>query len=197
MKRTVRFYFKLFMSVFVISAFTIGGGYVIVPLMQKEYVDKLKWIKSEEMLDLVAIAQSSPGAMAVNTAVLVGYRTGGFFGAVIGALGAVVPPLITITIIYFAYAAFKENKIAYAFLAGVKIGVAAVIIDVVIGMVSSVLKKKSILSVSILLVSFILVYFLNVNVIIVTFSCIIIGVISSLFHIGGKNKTGDKQKGEA
>ena len=197
MKRTVKFYFKLFMSVFVISAFTVGGGYVIVPLMKKEYVDKLKWIKSEEMVDLIAIAQSSPGAMAVNTAVLVGYRTGGVLGAVIGALGAVIPPLISITLIYFAYAAFKENKIAYAFLSGVKIGVAAVIIDVVIGMVSSILKKKSILSIFILLISFLLVYFARVNVIIVIFGCILIGIISSLFQIGGRNKSGGSQKGEA
>lgn len=197
MKRTVKFYFKLFMSVFVISAFTVGGGYVIVPLMKKEYVDKLKWVKSEEMVDLIAIAQSSPGAMAVNTAVLVGYRTGGVLGAVIGALGAVVPPLISITLIYFAYAAFKENKIAYAFLSGVKIGVAAVIIDVVIGMVSSILKKRSILSIFILLISFLLVYFARVNVIIVTFGCILIGIINSLFQIGGRNKSGGSQKGEA
>ncbi|NLA73366.1 MAG: chromate transporter [Clostridiales bacterium] len=197
MKRTVKFYFKLFMSVFVISAITVGGGYVIVPLMKKEYVDKLKWIKSEEMVDLIAIAQSSPGAMAVNTAVLVGYRTGGVLGAVIGALGAVIPPLISITLIYFAYAAFKENKIAYAFLSGVKIGVAAVIIDVVIGMVSSILKKKSILSIFILLISFLLVYFARVNVIIVIFGCILIGIISSLFQIGGRNKSGGSQKGEA
>lgn len=197
MKRTVKFYFKLFMSVFVISAFTVGGGYVIVPLMKKEYVDKLKWVKSEEMVDLIAIAQSSPGAMAVNTAVLVGYRTGGVLGAVIGALGAVVPPLISITLIYFAYAAFKENKIAYAFLSGVKIGVAAVIIDVVIGMVSSILKKRSILSIFILLISFLLVYFARVNVIIVIFGCILIGIINSLFQIGGRNKSGGSQKGEA
>ena len=197
MKRTVKFYFKLFMSVFVISAITVGGGYVIVPLMKKEYVDKLKWIKSEEMVDLIAIAQSSPGAMAVNTAVLVGYRTGGVMGAVIGALGAVIPPLISITLIYFAYAAFKENKIAYAFLSGVKIGVAAVIIDVVIGMVSSILKKRSILSIFILLISFLLVYFARVNVIIVIFGCILIGIISSLFQIGGRNKSGGSQKGEA
>ena len=197
MKRTVKFYFKLFMSVFVISAITVGGGYVIVPLMKKEYVDKLKWIKSEEMVALIAIAQSSPGAMAVNTAVLVGYRTGGVLGAVIGALGAVIPPLISITLIYFAYAAFKENKIAYAFLSGVKIGVAAVIIDVVIGMVSSILKKKSILSIFILLISFLLVYFARVNVIIVIFGCILIGIISSLFQIGGRNKSGGSQKGEA
>lgn len=197
MKRTVKFYFKLFMSVFVISAFTVGGGYVIVPLMKKEYVDKLKWIKSEEMVDLIAIAQSSPGAMAVNTAVLVGYRTGGVLGAIIGALGAVIPPLISITLIYFAYAAFKENKIAYAFLSGVKIGVAAVIIDVVIGMVSSILKKRSILSIFILLISFLLVYFARVNVIIVIFGCILIGIISSLFQIGGRNKKGGSQKGEA
>ncbi|HZJ75262.1 MAG TPA: chromate transporter [Clostridia bacterium] len=197
MKRTVKFYFKLFMSVFVISAFTVGGGYVIVPLMKKEYVDKLKWIKSEEMVDLIAIAQSSPGAMAVNTAVLVGYRTGGVLGAVIGASGAVVPPLISITLIYFAYAAFKENKIAYAFLSGVKIGVAAVIIDVVIGMVSSILKKRSVLSILILLISFLLVYFARVNVMIVIFGCILIGVISSLFQIGGRNKSDGSQKGEA
>lgn len=195
-KKTPKFYFKLFTSVFVLSAFTVGGGYVIVPLMKKEYVDKLKWIKSEEMIDIIAIAQSSPGAMAVNTAVLVGYRTGGVLGAIIGSLGAVIPPLISITLIYSAYEALKDNKIAYAFLSGVKIGVAAVIIDVVIGMVSSILKKRKVSSIFILLISFLLVYFAKVNVILVTFGCIFIGVISSFIQTINKRKTGDKQKGE-
>lgn len=193
MKRSGKFYLKLFLSVFSLSAFTVGGGYVIVPLMRKEYVEKLKWIKADEMLDLIAIAQSSPGAMAVNTAILVGYRTGGALGAVIGVLGATAPPLISVSLIYFAYAAFRDNKIVLAFISGLKIGVAAVIIDVVIGMLKTVFKQKSVFASAILLVSFILVYFTDINVVFVILGCIIIGVALS-FTKGARLPKTDKSK---
>lgn len=191
MKRSGKFYIRLFLSVFSLSAFTVGGGYVIVPLMRKEYVEKLKWVKADEMLDLIAIAQSSPGAMAVNTAILVGYRTGGALGAVIGVLGATAPPLISVSLIYFAYEAFRDNRIVLAFISGLKIGVAAVIIDVVIGMLKTVFKQKSVFAGAILLISFILVYFTGINVVFVILGCIVIGVASS-FTKGARLPKTDK-----
>ncbi len=196
MKKAITLYFKFFISVFSLSLFTIGGGYVIVPLMRKKYVEKLKWIKEDEMLDLVAVAQSSPGAMAVNTAVLVGYRTCGIFGAVLGAIGAVSPPLIIISLIYLAYDAFSGDKIVLAVLSGIRIGVAAVIIDVVLNMTKSVFKEKSIFSAAILLVSFVFVYFLKINVILVIFGCVVIGIAVS-FKRGRspKPKCGKGSKG--
>ncbi|NMA33160.1 MAG: chromate transporter, partial [Clostridiaceae bacterium] len=96
MKRDARFYWNLFLSTLKLSAFTFGGGYVIVPLMQKRFVKDLKWIDEDEMLDLVAIGQSAPGPIAINTSILVGYRMAGVPGAFLTVLGTVLPPLITI-----------------------------------------------------------------------------------------------------
>jgi len=106
MKKNLKFYFKLFSSTFYLSAFTFGGGYVIVPLMRKKFVEQYHWIEDKEMLDLIAIAQSSPGPIAVNGAILVGYRLAGVVGSVITIIGTVLPPLITLSIISLAYTAF-------------------------------------------------------------------------------------------
>ena len=87
MEKDKKFYWKLFSSTFSLSAFTFGGGFVIIPLMRKKFVEELSWIDEQEMLDLTAIAQSSPGAIAVNASILIGYRLDGFRGALITVLG--------------------------------------------------------------------------------------------------------------
>ena len=92
-KRDVKTYWKLFSSTFCLSAFTFGGGYIIIPLMRKKFVEELHWIEEQEMLDLSAIAQSSPGAIAVNAAILVGYRIAGIPGALVTICGTILPPL--------------------------------------------------------------------------------------------------------
>ncbi len=163
MKKDIKFYWRLFYSTFCLSAFTIGGGYVIVPLMRKKFVEELKWIEEEEMLNLVAIAQSAPGPIAVNTSIMVGYRLAGVLGSLVSILGTVLPPLIIITFIAQFYVAFKENKIAHALLLGMRAGVAAVIIDVIIRMVKDILKTKSKVSLMIMVVSFIAAVVFEVN----------------------------------
>ena len=109
MKKDARFYLKLFLSTFKLSAFTFGGGYVIVPLMRKKFVHELHWIDDTEMLDLIAIGQSSPGPIAVNTSIMIGYRLAGIPGALVTVLGTVMPPLFTISIITLFYAQFKDK----------------------------------------------------------------------------------------
>ena len=104
-------YKKLFFSTFKLSACTFGGGFVIIPLMRKKFVEELGWIDEDEMLDLTAIAQSSPGAIAVNASILVGYHVAGFPGAMLTVLGTVLPPLIIISIISMFYQAFRDNAI--------------------------------------------------------------------------------------
>ena len=88
---------KLFVSTLYLSAFTFGGGYVIVTLMKKKFVDEYHWIEEDEMLDLVAIAQSSPGAIAVNGAIVVGYKLAGVAGALVAIVGTVIPPFLIIS----------------------------------------------------------------------------------------------------
>ena len=92
------------------SGFTFGGGYVIIPLMKKKFVNDLGWIDENEMTDLVAIAQSSPGSIAVNASILVGYKIAGFPGAVITTLGTMLPPLFILSIISLFYVEFRDNR---------------------------------------------------------------------------------------
>ena len=140
MKKDVTFYFKLFYSTFCLSAFTFGGGYVIVPLMRKKFVSELEWLDEKEMLDLTAIAQSAPGAMAVNAAILVGYRLAGIVGAAITILATVLPPLIILSIISMFYQLFRESILMTSLMVGMQAAITAVIVDVVLSMETSLVK---------------------------------------------------------
>lgn len=187
MKRpSLKTYLKLFWSTFTLSAFTFGGGYVIVPLMQKRFVEKLKWIEEEEMLDLVAIAQSAPGPIAVNASIIIGYRIGGVWGTLASILGTVLPPLIIISILALAYAAFSTNECVAAVLYGMQAGVAAVICDVVLTMALGVFKKKNPYSVAIMLLSFVIAYFFSVNVVFVILGAGLFGLLYGYFGKRGK-----------
>lgn len=171
MKKDKSVYWKLFSSTFYLSAFTFGGGYVIVPLMKKKFVEDLKWIEEKEMLDLVAIAQSSPGAIAINSSIIIGYRIAGVTGALITMFGTVLPPLIIISIISLFYESFKTNVFANALLLAMQAAVGAVIIDVVINMAMNVFKEKKILYVFIMIGAFIASYIFKVNVMIIILVC--------------------------
>ena len=181
-------YRKLFVSTFKLSACTFGGGFVIIPLMRKKFVEELGWIKEEEMLDLTAIAQSSPGAIAVNASILVGYHVAGISGALLSVLGTVLPPLIIISVISLFYQAFRDNFIVNMAMAGMLCGVAAVIFDVVINMSEAIFKKKRILPVLVLIGSFVAVHFLSVNIMIVILVCGVIGAVDTWYQ--GKRKDG-------
>ena len=118
---------KLFISTLYLSAFTFGGGYVIVTLMKKKFVDEYHWIEENEMLDLVAIAQSAPGPIAVNGAIVVGYKLAGMTGVVTAIIGTIIPPFLIISLISICYNAFRDNFIISQMLSGMQAGVGAVI----------------------------------------------------------------------
>ena len=109
---------KLFFSTLYLSAFTFGGGYVIVTLMKQKFVDELHWIEEEEMLDLIAIAQSAPGAIAVNGAIVVGYKLWGLLGALVAIFATIIPPFLIITVISFFYELFRDNFVVSSLLSG-------------------------------------------------------------------------------
>lgn len=186
-------YMKLFSSTFYLSAFTFGGGYVIIPLMQKKFVDDLKWIDEDEMLNLAAIAQSSPGAVAVNASILLGYRVAGILGAFISILGTVLPPLIIISIISFFYTAFRENIVVNAVLKGMQAGVAAVIADVVLNLGGNVVKEKDLISVFVMISAFIATFFLKINVMYIILVCGCIGAGKIMLQERKNKKDGDSQ----
>lgn len=186
-------YMKLFSSTFYLSAFTFGGGYVIIPLMQKKFVDDLKWIDEDEMLNLAAIAQSSPGAVAVNASILLGYRVAGILGAFISILGTVLPPLIIISIISFFYTAFRENIVVNAVLKGMQAGVAAVIADVVLNLGGNVVKEKDLISAFVMISAFIATFFLKINVMYIILVCGCIGAGKIVLQERKYKKDGDSQ----
>ena len=179
-KRESGFYLKLFWSTFSLSAFTFGGGYVIIPLMRKKFVEQYHWIEEEEMLDLTAIAQSSPGAIAVNASILIGYRLAGIPGALLTIFGTVLPPLIILSVISLFYQAFRDSQAVSAVMKGMQAGVAAVIADVVLTMGINVFREKKVLPVLIMLSVFIASYFFNINLILIVLLCGGIGILDTL-----------------
>ncbi len=183
-------YAQLFLSTFKLSACTFGGGFVIIPLMRKRFVEELGWIEEQEMLDLTAIAQSSPGAIAVNASILVGYRVAGALGALLTVLGSILPPLIIISVISLFYQAFRDNAIVNMAMAGMLGGVAAVILDVVINMGRSILKQRRLLPLLVMLGSFAAVRYFSVNIIAIILVCGVIGGADSLRQEKQKRKEG-------
>jgi chromate transporter len=180
MKNEKSIYLKLFTATFQLSAFTFGGGFVIVPLMKKKFVDKLKWINEQEMLDITAIAQSSPGAIAVNAAILLGYRIAGFAGAMVTILGTILPPLLIISVISLFYTAFRDNIIVNAILKGMQAGIAAVIIDVSLTMIGGIVKPRKLLPILMMVGAFTAVFFFKVSVVYLILICGLLGAVSMI-----------------
>lgn len=174
----------LFTSMLYISAFTFGGGFVIVTFMKKKFVDELHWISEDEMLDMTALAQSAPGAIAVNAAILVGRRVAGFTGMIVSVLGTIVPPITILAVISLFYKAFATNPWVAAVLGGMQAGVAAVICDVVWNLGAKVVKEKSAMSIAIMAGAFIATAFFKVNVIVIILCAAALGVIRLLVERG-------------
>ena len=176
---------KLFLSTLYLSAFTFGGGYVIVTLMKDKFVDKYHW---NEMLDLIAIAQSAPGAIAVNGAIVVGYKLAGIVGVLTAILGTVLPPFLIISVISVFYQMFCDNFIISQLLDGMQAGVGAVIASVVWDMAAGITKKKEWTSIVIMAAAFIASYVMEIPVVYIVLICIVMGVIRTVLAGRGKRE---------
>ncbi len=170
---------KLFLSTLKLSAFTFGGGYVIITLMKNEFVDKLNWIEEEDILDLVAIAQSSPGAIAVNGAIVVGYKLAGLIGVIVSILATLIPPFIIITIISLFYEAFKSNLFVNLMLQGMQAGIAATICSVAYEMGAGIVDEKDNELMIIMILAFIATAILKINVFYLIIICILLGCVKA------------------
>ena len=146
---------QLFFATLYISACTFGGGFVIVTFMKRRFVDRLHWIDEQEMLDLTALAQSSPGAIAVNAAILVGWRVAGFAGMLVATLGTILPPMLILSAVSLFYHAFAANRYVALALKGMQAGVAAVILDVVCNLGGPILRQRSPLSLAVMAAAFV------------------------------------------
>ncbi len=170
----------LFTGMLSISTFTFGGGFVIISLMKKKFVTQLGWLEENEMLDLTAIAQTAPGPIAVNAAVLVGWRLGGFPGMLAAVLGTVLPPMLVLLGLSACYELFSQNRYVSLMLRGMQAGVAAVILDVVWGLAEKVVGSKSFLRIAMMLAAFVAAYVFKVNVIYLLLAAVLLSIVSTL-----------------
>lgn len=175
---------KLLASTLYISSFTFGGGFVIVTFMKKKFVDELHWIDEQEMLDMVALAQSSPGAIAVNAAILLGWRIDGLLGMMTAVLGTILPPIAILSVVSLSYAVFSTNPYVALVLKGMQAGVAAVILDVVCDLGGKVVKTRSPLYIALLAASFAANFVFDVNVIVIILAAAAVGVLRAALQAG-------------
>ena len=178
--KMVRKLLKLFITMLYISAFTFGGGFVIVTFMKRKFVEEQGILSEQEMLDIIAMAQSCPGAIAVNAAILVGWKHAGFYGMLAAVLGTVIPPVAILSVISLFYKAFAANRYVALLLKGMQAGVAAVILDVTVSLGLKVLKKRSWIHTGLMILAFLLAFFLKVNVVLIMICAAFTGVLITL-----------------
>ena len=174
---------QLFMATFTLSAFTFGGGFVIVSLMKKKFVEELGWLDEEEMLDITAIAQSSPGPIPINASVILGYRMYGVLGSLIAVLGTAIPPMVIISLISISYVQFRNNRVISIALQVMRAGVAAVIFDVVLKLAKNVIKTKNIMYILMMIISFVMTYFIGISAMTIILLCLAIGFINLFIQL--------------
>ncbi|MDD3126174.1 MAG: chromate transporter [Candidatus Izemoplasmatales bacterium] len=177
---------ELFLTFLKIGAFTFGGGYAMIALIAKEAVEKRKWITEPEFIDLIAIAESTPGPIAVNSATYLGYKLKGFFGAFFATLGVVLPSFVVIVIISFFIEEFRSLEyVNYAF-TGISAAVAVLIINAALKLYKSL--EKSWFSIILIIIAFLLLIF---NVIPTPYIILSGGLIGFISYMIAKKKTVD------
>ena len=192
-KRDFKILWQLFKSMFILSASTFGGGFVIVSLMKKKFVEDLGWLEESEMLDITAIAQSSPGPIPINASVILGYRMQGILGSIIAILGTSIPPMLIISIISMFYTEFRESEIIATALMVMRAGVAAVICDVVIKLAKNVIKTGNYLYIALMIIAFVMTYIVGISAITVILLCVGIGVTNLIIDIKRNKERGSIQ----
>lgn len=170
---------RLFAVFFKIGMFTFGGGYAMISVIEREVVDKRNWCSKEDIMDMIVIAESTPGVIAVNSATYVGYKTAGILGAIIATIGVTLPSFLIISGLYFAMDAFLTNVFVAAAFKGVRICVAVLIFRAVISLFN-LMDKKAFCFV-LLVGSFIVASFTNFNVIFIILSGAVLGLLYTTF----------------
>lgn len=169
---------QLFITFFKVGAFTFGGGYAMIAILEEELIAKKKWITSQDMMDMVVIAESTPGVIAVNTATSVGYKVHGVLGAIVATLGVVLPSFCIIFALSFAINAFKTNVWYKAAFSGIQACVTVLIINAFTSLAKQI--KVDVFSILVLIASLCTVLFTQFNVIFVIIIGGVLGVVYSL-----------------
>ena len=178
MKVSGKVLWQVFSSFFKIGAFTFGGGYAMIPLIQNEAVEKRHWVTDEDILEVVAIAESTPGPIAINSATFVGYKAAGILGSVCATLGVVLPSFVIILLLSFVLRQFQQvQAVQYAF-QGIRAGVLALLVKALWTMYKK--SPKGWASYVVMGASFVLTTIFDINVIFVIIGCAVFGLVTSL-----------------
>ena len=173
---------QIFVTFFKIGAFTFGGGYAMIPLIQHEAVERRKWVTDEDILDIVAIAESTPGPIAINSATFVGYRAAGVLGSACATLGVVLPSFVLILAISFVLAQFQQVQVVQYAFNGIRVGVLALLVKALWGMYKK--SPKGWAAYVVMGAAFILTAVFSVNVIFVIIGCAVFGIVTSKIMAG-------------
>lgn len=171
----------MFLSFFKIGAFTFGGGYAMIPLIEAEVVTKNNWISKEEFLDIVVISQTFPGALAVNCCTFIGYRIGGIIGGILGLLGVVLPSFTIILIIAMFFMQFRSNPTVDLVFKGISAAVPMLILIAVLSLSKSL--KKTYTNLIIIIITIISILFFNIHPVLVVILSGLYGIIFSKSNV--------------
>lgn len=174
---------ELFLANLYISACTFGGGFVITTFMRKKLVNELHFIEDDEMLDLVAIAQSAPGSISVNAAILVGFHIGGILGLILSVIATIIPPFFIMLFIFSMYNFFNNNPYVNAILKGVQIAVIAIIFDTAFELGLKIIRTKNLFYLFMLLSSLVASYYFGIDAILIIMANLVLGILYSFYQI--------------
>ena len=177
---------QVFLSFFKIGAFTFGGGYAMIPLIQNEAVENRHWVTDEDILEIIAIAESTPGPIAINSATFVGYKAAGVLGSMCATLGVVLPSFVIILLLSFVLAQFQQvQAVQYAF-NGIRAGVLALLVKALWTMYKK--SPKGWVGYVVIGASFVLTAVFEINVLFVIIGCAVFGLVTSLYMERGQRK---------
>lgn len=181
--------FTIYFAFFKVGAFTFGGGLAMMPMLQKELIEKKQWLTEEELLDYYAVGQSTPGIIAVNVATFVGYKRAGILGGISGTLGIISPSLIIIMILANLINSISDYPIVQKALTGINVAVAALLTSVIINFAKKTI--KNVWNAIFMLISFLLIFALKVPSFIVILFGLATGIILTFIHKKKETKTND------
>lgn len=181
--------FTIYFAFFKVGAFTFGGGLAMMPMLQKELIEKKQWLTEEELIDYYAVGQSTPGIIAVNVATFVGYKRAGILGGIFGTLGIISPSLIIIMILANLINSISDYPIVQKALTGINVAVAALLTSVIINFAKKTI--KNVWNAIFMLISFLLIFALKVPSFIVILFGLTTGIILTFIHKKKETKTDD------
>ena len=169
----------LFMTTLSVSA-TANSGYAILSVLKNRFVDRYKWFTQEQMNDFIALAQSTPGPVAVNISSIIGYQSAGIFGTLAAVTGCILPPILVMIVVTFFYQAVAANPYVRIFMQGMQAGVCAMLADVILSLFSNILKKDAVLHILLTILCFLAVRYTGISVFVLLLICVAVSVVKTL-----------------